>query len=187
MSKKVLYTLIASLFAAAPALAADAPDPFIAQGEVSLGAITTSTSDTPDGAKLHEYRDLSNGALSEIFARGRSGNNWFDFYGENFGRDDQYITARGGIYGTFKFKLWSDSLRHEFLNNGLVPYSGSGGNVLSGTFPAPNTSTWAPVNIGYKRTDNGGYVERQRDAPWYGRVDANEVKFDGTRLTSGAL
>lgn len=187
MSKKLLYTLIASLFAAAPALAADAPEQFIAQGEASLGAVSVDTSNTPDGAKLREYRDLRNGALSEIFTRGRSGNTWFDVYGENFGRDDQYITARGGMYGTFKFKLWSDSLPHRFLYNGLVPYSGAGGNVLTGSYPAADVSTWAPVNIGFKRTDNGGYVEWQSFSPWYARVDANEIKFDGTRLTSSSL
>jgi len=141
MSKKILYSLIASLFAAAPALAADAPEQFLAQGEVSLGAITTSTDDTPDGAKLREYRDLRNGVLSEVFVRGRGGNIWFDAFGENFGRDDQFITVRGGMYGAFKFRLYSDSLPHNFLFNGLVPYSGVGGNALLGTFPAPNTTT----------------------------------------------
>lgn len=186
MSNKLLYTLIASLFAAAPALAAE-PDQFLAEGEVGLGGITTSTSSTPDGAKLREYRDLRNGVLSDVFVRGRGGNIWFDGYGENFGRDDQYITFRGGNYGAFKFRLYSDSLPHNFLFNGLVPYSGAGGNALVGTYPAPSTATWAPVDIGYKRTDNGGFFEWQGLAPWYVRVDANEVKFDGTKLGASSL
>src|SRR4051794_31827401 len=99
MSKKLLPRLIASLFAAAPVLAADPPEQFLAEGEVSLGPITSHTTNTLNRAKLEEYRDLSNGALSEILLRGRGGNNWFDFYGENFGRDDQFMQIRGGIYG----------------------------------------------------------------------------------------
>ena len=43
-----------------------------------------------------------------------------------------------------------------------------------------------PFDIGYKRTDNGGFFEWQGLAPWYFRVDLNQVKFDGTKIGSGA-
>ena len=185
MTKRLLATLIASLFVAAPAFGQDKD--WNVDGGATLGGIYDSTNGTKDKSKELEYRDLGNGVLSDVFVRGRSGLTWFDGYGENFGRDDQYLMLRGGIYDTFKFKIYSDSLPHEFLFNGLTPFTGAGSNNLSATFPQPNPATWNPVDIGYKRTDNGGYFEWQGLAPWYFRVDGNQVKFEGSKIGSGAL
>ena len=184
MNKRLLSTLISGVLFAAPALAEDGG--WTVEGSATAGPIFNSTSGTKDASKLEEYRDLGDGALSNIFVRGRSGNAWFDGYGENFGRDDQYLMVRGGVYDQFKYKIYGDSLRHNFLFNGLTPFTGTGSNVLSATFPQPNPATWNSIDIGYKRTDNGGYFEWQGFAPWYFRVDANQVKFDGTKIGSGA-
>ncbi len=117
---------------------------------------------------------------------GRANRTWFDGYGENFGRDDQYLMLRGGIYDLFKYKIYSDSLPHDFLFDGRTPFNGAGIGNLTATFPQPDPSTWNSVNIGYKRTDNGGFFEWQGLAPWYFRVDLNQVEFDGTKIGSGA-
>src|SRR4051794_1221607 len=103
MSKKrLLSTLIAGLFASGSAFAADAPEQFIAEGAVSAGYLNNSTSGDGNPAKLKEYQDLSNGVISNVFVRGRSGYAWFDLFGENFGRDDQFMALRGGMYDQFK-------------------------------------------------------------------------------------
>ncbi len=86
MSKKLLSTLIASLFAAAPALA-QTSDPIRVEGSATFGGIYNNTS-AQDLAKLQEYQDLGNGALSSVFVRGRNSTTWFQGYGENFGRSD---------------------------------------------------------------------------------------------------
>jgi MtrB/PioB family decaheme-associated outer membrane protein len=182
MTRKLLSTLIAGLFVTAPAFG----QVWNVEGAATVGGIYDSTSDTKDPTRLREYRDLSNGVLSNVFVRGRGGNTWFEGYGENFGRDDQYLSLRGGVYDQFKYKIYSDSLRHNFLINGLTPFTGSGSNVLSATFPQSSTAGWNPVDIGYKRTDNGGYFEWQGLAPWYFRVDAQQLKFEGTKIGSGA-
>lgn len=182
MTRKLLSTLIAGLFVAAPAFGED----WNVEGSATLGGIYDSTSSTKDPTRLLEYRDLSNGALSNVFVRGRGGYTWFEGYGENFGRDDQYLMLRGGVYDQFKYKIYSDSLRHNFLINGLTPFAGSGSNVLSATFPQPNPATWNSLDIGYKRTDSGGYFEWQGLAPWYFRVDAQQLKFEGTKIGAGA-
>ena len=184
MKRTLLSTLIAGLFASAPAVAQY--NEWYVQGSGTLGGIYNSTSNTKDASKLEEYRDLSNGVLSNVFVRGRSGNTWFEGYGENFGRDDQYLMLRGGVYDQFKYQIYSDSLRHNFLLNGRTPFAGSGSNVLTTTFPQPNPNTWNSVDIGYKRTNDGGYFEWQSLAPWYFRVDANQVKFEGTKIGAGA-
>jgi len=184
--KTPICAQLATLFlASTPAFAQDAAD-WTVEGSATLGAIYNSTNNTKDASKLEEYRDLGNGALSNVFVRGRANRTWFDGYGENFGRDDQYLMLRGGIYDLFKYKIYSDSLPHEFLFGGLTPFNGAGSGNLTATFPQPNPSTWTSVDIGYKRTDNGGFFEWQGLAPWYFRVDLNQVKFDGTKIGSGA-
>lgn len=185
MTKKPLVALLAGLFAAAPALGQS--NDWLIQGAGTLGPIYDRTNSTTDKSKFEQYQDLGNGVLSDVFVRGRSGQMWFDGYGENFGRDDEYLMLRGGTYELFKFKIWHDSLPHEFLFNGKTPFTGSGSNNLSATFPKPDPSTWNALDLGYKRTDDGGYFEWQGLAPWYIRVDANQVKFDGTKVGSGAL
>jgi len=184
MRKRLLSALIAGLLVSAPAFAQDKD--WKVEGSATLGPIYDSTNDTKDKSKREEYRDLGNGVLSDIFVRGRSDKTWFDGYGENFGRDDQYLMLRGGVYDLFKYKIYTDSFRHNFLFGGLTPFNGTGTNVLTATFPQPNPATWNPIDIGYKRTDSGGYFEWQGLAPWYFRVDANQVKFDGTKIGSGA-
>ena len=184
MSKKLLSTLIASLFATAPALA-QSGDPLRVEGSATFGIFYNNQS-ANDAAKLQEYQDLNNGALSSISARGRNSTNWFEGYGENFGRSDQYMFLRGGMYGVFKAGGYLNDMPHDFSTNALTPYNGTGGNLLTATFPQLDPSTWGSFNLGYKRQDAGGYFEWQKQSPWYFRVDGNQVKFDGTKVGSSS-
>src|SRR5207247_2144103 len=165
MGKKLLPALIAGLFVSAPAFGQYYN--WLVEGSASLGGIYNSTSNTKDASKFKEYRDLSNGVLSDVFVRGRGGQTWFEGYGENFGRDDEYFSLRGGTYGLFKYNIYHDSLPHNFLFNGLTPFAGAGTNRLVATFPQPDPTTWNPTDIGNKRTDDGGYFEWQGLTPWY--------------------
>jgi hypothetical protein len=184
MTKKLLSTLIASLFAAAPALA-EGDDPIRVEGGATLGGIYNNQK-VQDSAKLEEYQDLGNGALSNVGARGRNSKTWFDGYGENFGRTDQYMFLRGGMYDIFKTGAYFNEIPHNFNSSALTPYFGTGGNVLVTTFPQINPNTWNSFNQGYERKDAGGYFEWQKNSPWYFRADGNEVKFEGTKVGSGA-
>src|SRR3954468_4280763 len=105
---------------AAPAPAAEA-DPFHVTGSVGVGGMHTDTTNTPDASKLNEYRDLSSGFLSNFDVKGRNSKYWMDLFGENLGRDDEYVNLRGGLYDVFKYRLYTDSLRHNFLFNGITP------------------------------------------------------------------
>ena len=60
-------------------------------------------------------------------------------YGENLGRDDQYLDLKGGRYDTFKYRLYSDQLRHNFGSGpgARSPFSGIGGATLTAPFPLP--------------------------------------------------
>ncbi len=191
MSKRLLSTLIASLFAAAPAFAQSDEDPMRVQGTATLGGLYNNT-DARDTARLFEYQDLGNGALSNVGVQGRSSRTWFQGYGENFGRTDQYMFLRGGMYDVFKAGAYLNDIPHTFSSNAYTPFTGSGGNVLTATFPLaalptnPPTAGWNSFRLGYERRDAGGYAEWQKNTPWYFRVDGNQVTFSGTRVGSAA-
>ncbi len=186
MSKKLLSTLIASLFVATPAFAQTADDPMRVEGSATIGGIYNNTN-AKDAAQLEQYQDLNSGALSNVGARGRNSTTWFDAYGENFGRTDQFMYARGGMYNIFKTGAYLNDIPHTFSDSALTPFTGSGGNLLVATFPQINPNTWNSFKLGYERRDAGGYFEWQKQSPWYFRADGNEVTFSGTKVGSAAL
>ena len=190
MSKKLLSSLIASLVAAAPAFGQSADDPMRVQGTGTLGGIYNNTS-ARDNAQLDLYQDLGNGVLSNVGVQGRNSTTWFQGYGENFGRSDQYMFLRGGMYDVFKSGVYLNDIPRTLSSNAFTPFNGSGGNLLTATFPqsgilAIPPTGWNGFTLGYDRRDVGGYVEWQKNSPWYFRADANQVKFSGTRVGSGA-
>jgi len=164
----------------APALAQS--DGFQLGGSVSVGGIRVDDGDAVDASKLNEYRDLSNGLLTGFDLTGRGNRYWLNAFGENLGRDDMYLTARGGVYDVFRYRISSDSLKHNFLFNGITPYDNAGStNQTSPAFPRLDTATWNGLEIGYKRRDTGGFVELQALNPWYFRADASQVTTTGTK------
>ena len=185
MSKKLLSTLIASLFVAAPALA-QSDDPMRVQGTATIGGIYNNQN-ANDSAKLEEYQDLGNGVLSSFGAQGRSSSAWFQGYAENIGRSDQYLFLRGGMFDVFKAGAYLNDMPHNFSSNAITPYNGVGGNTLFSTFPQLGTSGWNQFNLGYDRQDAGGYFEWQKNSPWYFRADGNQVTYDGTKVGAAAL
>ena len=120
--------------------------------------------------------------LSNFGFTGRNSTSWIDAYGENFGRDDTYFSARGGMYDVFKARAYTNWMPHNFLFNGITPFAGSGTSNQTATFQKPNLGTWTNVDIGYERKDTGGYFEWQRQSPWYFRVDGNQVKTQGSKV-----
>jgi MtrB/PioB family decaheme-associated outer membrane protein len=180
MTLKPLCMLVAGLFAAPIAAAQDSGE-FRMFGTVGIGGMTTDDDDARDPAKLHEYRDLSSGLLTIFDVKGRGTRHWFDLFGENLGRDDQYVAIRGGGYDAFKYRVYTDALRHNLMFNGLTPYAGAGTAMQTATFPRLDPSTWFSLDEGYKRRDDGGSFEWQRGGPWYIRVDANQVTTSGSK------
>jgi MtrB/PioB family decaheme-associated outer membrane protein len=183
MNRTKVSVLIAGLFAAAPAFGQTTP--WITEMGATVGGISTDRSGR-DFSKIEEYQDLGNGVLSNVFYRGRNDRNWVDFYGENFGRDDMYAALRGGQYDAYKYRVYTNWLPHNMAYGALTPFFGVGSSLLTAQFPAPNPATWNPFNLGYQRKDTGGYFEWQATSPWYFRVEGNQVKFDGTKVGSGA-
>src|SRR4029453_16540982 len=123
MTKKLLSVLIASLFTAAPAFGQSADDPMRVQGTGTLGGIYNDTS-ARDKAQLELYQHPGNGVLSNGGVQGRSSTTWFQGYGENFGRDDQYMFLRGGMYDVFKAGIYLNDIPHTFSSNAFTPSNG---------------------------------------------------------------
>jgi MtrB/PioB family decaheme-associated outer membrane protein len=146
--------------------------------------------DALDPSKLDEYRSLGTGASlwGGFEFRGRSDQGYFNAYGENLGLDNQYLDVRGGAFGVFKYRLYSDEMVHNFGSGpgALSPFTGMGTNTLRATLPNPNVATWNTFDHSYTRRDQGGFVEWQKTSPWYVRFDANEVRREGINVFAGA-
>jgi MtrB/PioB family decaheme-associated outer membrane protein len=185
MKRKLLAVLVANALAAG----AFAQETTRVTGSASVG-IQYVDHNAQDPSKLQEYRDLENeaSALFGFELRGRSDTGHFNAYGENLGADDQYLNLSGGRYNTYKYRLYSDQLRHN-LGSGpgaLSPFSGIGGATLTAPFPLPAVGSWNTFDHSYKRQDTGGMFEWQAASAWYFRVDANQIKRDGINVYAGA-
>ena len=185
MKRKLLTVLVANALAAS----ALAQEDMVVHGSASFG-IQYVEHDAQDPSKLNEYRDLKEGesALFGFELRGRSDTSHFNAYGENLGADDQYLNLTGGRYDSFKFRLYSDQLRHN-LGSGpgaRSPFSGIGGATITAPFPLPAVPSWNTFDHSYKRQDTGGFFEWQKLSPWYFRVEANQIKRDGINVYAGA-
>ena len=189
--RRNLHPLCAALLIAAPAFAQTAQtaqtaeEPFVSTGQATVGGIVTNTTGK-DLSKFMEYQDLRDGALSNFGFVGRDSQRWIDGYGENFGRDDMYINIRGGMYDLFSARFYSNWIPHNLMFNGATPFFGAGTSNLTATFPAPDPTTWNPLNLGYERKDTGGSFEWKAQSPWYFRVDGNHVTTNGTKVGSGS-
>ena len=202
MKAKILPILIANLFAvAAPAIAQETGTGAF-RGMVGIGGQGTNVN-AKDEAKFNEYRDMSNGVLSVFDLKGRGDQFYLDAFGENFGRTDQYIDVRGGMYGIFKGRVYSNYIPHNFgwgPNGGRTPYAGSGNadliatfpqlpttaNPVTGPFPNSNVPPWNSIDFGYERRDNGLMFELSANTPFYARAEANEVTLSGLKATAAA-
>lgn len=187
MKSKLIPILIANLFAASSAAAADGDDTVNYFGLVGVGGlITNESAGTRDAAKLNEYRDLENGAIVNFDIKGRSSDYYLDGYGENLGRDDQYLDLKGGKYTIFKYQFFANDIVHNWAFDARTPYSGIGTDTLTATFPSLSTTNWNTFDLQQKREDIGGMFELSNDSPWYFRVDTNQVTDKGLKLIAGA-
>jgi len=186
MRAKLISMLVANLLIASPLVFA-AEGGFVWSGSGSLG-LRNVNDKAADPSKLNEYRDLHSGGIATFDVQGRGDEFYFNGFGENLGRDDQYIDLRGGKYGVFKYQLYDNELRHNFGSGvgALSPYSGIGSTILRATFPNLNTNTWNTFDNSYRRQDIGGMFELSANSPFYIRFDGNQVKRDGIKVIAAS-
>ena len=68
-------------------------------------------------------------------------------FGEEFGRDDQFISILGGGYGVWKASLYNNDIPHNYSFNALTPLWGTDGTVLQGVgLPYPQSTNPAVWN-----------------------------------------
>ena len=184
MKRALIAILVAGLF---PASSLAPAEGLKWTGSASLGLRHTNDRAT-DNSKLFEYRDLDSGLIGNLDLRARGDNYYFNGFIENPGRDDLYIDLRGGSYGSFKYQIYNNELRHNFGSGvgARSPYSGIGGTVLTATLPNLAPGTWNLFDHSYDRRDTGGMLELSFNSPWYVRFDANELVKKGINVTGGA-
>jgi hypothetical protein len=133
--------------------------------------------------RFEEYRDLDKGFTGGMDIRGYSGAWWYNLFGENIARDDQFIQLKGGRYGLFKFAIYGDDIIHNTTFGAVAPWTGIGTNHLNftGTAPSTNVSTWNRFDYGVKHENIGGFAEGQPtvDSPLYFRLSTNRQEERG--------
>src|SRR6188508_1384203 len=140
--KALLLTVLAASISSA--FAQEVPSGL--QGYVGFGGIYTNpTSSSTNEFKLREYRDLDSGATAVVDLRIDRGEWWTRLFGENIGRDDQFLEVKGGKYGAFKYSIYNDKVIHNWTYGAITPFTGIGTNNLTfagASPPSTNTSTW---------------------------------------------
>jgi hypothetical protein len=188
MTRKPALFLMTALAASVSAVFAQEVPPFT--GTVSITGISTDvTSD--NRFRFEEYRDLESGVTAGIDVRGQSNGWYYNLFGENLGRDDQFAQLRGGRYGVFKYNLYVDDIIHNLTFGARTLFSGVGTNQL--TFagavpPSTNVATWNTFDYSLQHKNLGGAVEAQvaYDSPFYVRVTANRKKTEGIKPLGAA-
>ncbi len=112
-------------------------------------------------------------------------------FGEEFGRDDQFINIVGGGYGVWKASLYNNDIPHNYSFNVLSPLTGNDSTLQlgpGGTYPnAQNPATWHPYNLSTQRNTWGGNAEFSNKSPWFIKADYNEVRTNGVMPGSAQL
>ena len=154
-------------------------------------ALPTPYQGPVDGAKAKEYQDIDSAAIGVIDIRGSNRSSYLRAFGEEFGRDDQFINIIGGGYGVWKASLYNNDIPHNYSFNALTPLNGIDGTLLVGPglpYPqSPNPANWYTFNYGTQRNLWGGNVEFSNKTPWFIRADYNEVSTNGIKPGSGQL
>lgn len=211
MRKKLVALLVTSLFAGGASAQENLFGNFIWNGSLTAGGRYTDTdggnrngafgtspttlqpfTGPPDPAKAQEYQDVQSGAIGVIDIMGANRGYYLRGYGENFGRDDQFINVLGGGWGSWKAQVYSDRIPHNLSFNALSPLNGSGTTLMTnpGTPPYPpatNPAFWNTFNYSLQRNTVGGNLEISANTPFFVRADYNEVEMTGTRPGSGQL
>lgn len=185
MNRQLIAALIGTVLLSAP-VARAADGDFEVTGSVGFGGLVVDTKDTVDEGKLREYRDLTSGLLTLFKVQGRSQDYYLDFFAENLGREDMYVDLRGGSYGNFKYRLFSDSLEHFFTTDARTPYTGAGTINQTAVLPNLNPASWNVYDLAYQRRNDGAMVEMSLGSPWYARADVGRITFDGNKLQAYA-
>ncbi len=184
MKKTQIAVLIGLAFGATAAAAQQAKG----FGYLELGVLATDKSDR-EGGRMREYRDLEDGLILNGDYSVFNNKYYFNIQGDNVGRDDQFLGARGGMYDTFKYSLYNNKILHNLTLGAKSPLSGIGGDTLTftGTTPSTDTSTWNTFDYRVKRDNWGGAFEWSKASPWYLRATVDELKTRGTRPLGAAI
>lgn len=128
MKKMMMKTslLISFCLLALPAFAEEGA--FSGEGSVGFRDVENGR----ESAKFQEYRDLNDGTFGDVDVRYRSKDYYFlDLRADKIGRDDQYLSLKGGRYGKYRIELIYDKIPHRFIFDAKTLYAGTGtGNLV---------------------------------------------------------
>src|SRR5688572_5165093 len=178
MNKTTLVLLVASALAAAEAAA---------QTTGYLGATLLNPDvSSRNRFRFEEYRDLRPGLSIEGQVKSAGERYFWSLFGENLGRDDQFIQLLGGRYDEFKYAFTNNNIIHNLTFGAITPFGPVGSNTLTyaggaGAAPTTNTALWNKFDYQVKHENLGGSFEWTAMKPWYFRATGNQKETRGIR------
>jgi len=198
MKRTTLSFLVAGLFAGVPAAHAQMQ----VTGSVTPGFMINDFKGD-NRFRFDEYRDMRNGPTFGLNVRGDSQTHYLQVFGENIGRDDQFIELKGAEYGAYKYSLYNNNIIHNLTSDAKTPFNAPGSTALTftgtggtaagqalnvaGGVPTNaflnNVNNWNRFDYGIKHENYGGLFEMQASAasPFYVRVTGNQKNTSGLR------
>ena len=133
---------------------------------IEFGAIFNSGDD--GASQFRKYTDWDEGAvLSDVSVMGDFGDTYFNFKGGALGRDDQFLKAEYGRYGSYRIIGFFNEIPHVYADDATLLYQGIGTNVL--TLPSP-------LIPGGNTSDE---IANALTSASKGTISANREKFGG--------
>ena len=191
MSKTLLSTLIASLFAASPAFAQSDDDPMRVEGTATLGGLYNNTERAGHREAQRVPGPRQRRAVERLASRDATARPGSRATARTSAAPTSTCSCAAACTTCSSRARTSTTSRTRSRRTPTRRSSAVGGNAADGDVPATALPTNPPatagtLHLGYDRRDAGGYVEWQKNSPWYFRVDGNQVTFNGTKVGSGA-
>ena len=185
MSKKLLSTLIASLFAAAPAFGQSLTTRCACRARRTIGGIHNDSERAATRRSSTSIRTSATARCRTSASRGATARPGSRATARTSAAATSTCTCAAACTTCSRRSLPQRHPAHV-LGRGHTPYNGTGGNAADGDVPAggaadPTRRTPAGTRpAGLRPPGRGGYGEWQKNSPWYFRVDGNQVSSSGT-------
>ena len=148
-------------------------------GEISVTGVLREGKD--QDAKFNEYRDIRDGAQTDIQVKYDGQKAHAQFEAKNIIYNDQKYSLEGGMWDIFSMKLYYDEIPHNYTYDARTFYAGAGSNNLtySGTTPSTSTATWNTFDYSVKRKNVGGDFKFNYLHPFYAEVSVDQQRKAG--------
>lgn len=144
--------------------------------------------------RFSEYQNIDEGLVVNVDINTQKDGRYLNLKMQSAGENDESIEFSGGQYGSYKYSLFFDEMRHNYSYDNRTFYSGIGSDTLSysatddvavpvaHTANVPiDTSLWNTFDYGIERKKYGAKIDINFTTPFYIKVDLRQEETNGTK------